>query len=99
MAVTALLSSCARVTINDEEGCADIGSQGATCAHLLSPATRDIPQPEWDDIRFGYVCFSPASVGDFKEEIEKLCSVCDCCDYPESLQVKNFFKKMERRQR
>jgi len=80
--LSVLLTACSSIIIKDELGCADIGSQGATCAHLFSPDTKDIPKPEWDDIRFGQICFSSDAVGDFKQEIESLCSECNCCDYP-----------------
>lgn len=74
-----LLSSCNTVAIKDEEVCGDKGSEGAHCAHLLSRATRNIPKSVWDDLRFGYLCVSPTTLGDWKTEVEQLCSLSGDC--------------------
>lgn len=76
-----LLSNCSSVPISDETVCADEGSQGAFCAHLLTTATSNIPKAAWDDQRFGYFCISPKTFGDFKTEIEQLCSIAGDCTY------------------
>lgn len=68
-----------------------MGTQGASCVHTLSTMKEDIPEPEWDDVRFGMLCTSADNFADIKTEIEKLCSVSGKCTYDMKAQIKNFF--------
>ena len=93
--VALLLSACSTVKIQDEEFCADMGSQGATCAHLLTNQTRDIEQPEWDNTRFGWFCTTGDDLAEMKKEIEELCSVSGKCDYATQQALAKFFSRVK----
>lgn len=88
MGLLLLNLSCGNVTITDKEFCVDQGTLGAHCAHTMTTPTRDIPQPIWDNMRFGQFCtVDPqdnlgSTFAQMKKEIEELCSYCNCCDYP-----------------
>lgn len=72
-----------------------MGTQGATCFHTLKDVSRDIPQPAWDDVRFGMVCTSAQNLVDIKNWLEKLCSYSKDCDYSELKQLDKLFKNAE----
>lgn len=82
-----LLSSCSHVAIKDEQLCADMGSQGATCDNIFTNAPIDFGKSDWDDKRFGMLCMSSDAFGDIKQELEQLCSVSGKCDYPKVQKV------------
>ncbi len=94
--VLTLLSACAQIPITDHEFCADMGEYGASCAHTLTTATRDLDKTTWDQTRFGMVCESSDSFADWKSVIEKLCSISGRCSYEEQQQVQNFFLRMSK---
>jgi hypothetical protein len=90
-------ASCAQVKIMDAQVCADIGSQGATCDNFLTSKPVDIPQPEWDDRRFGQLCISGSAFADIKREIEQLCSANAArCDYETEQAMHDFFTRMDK---
>lgn len=95
MAPTLLLSGCGRVQIKNHEWCADIGTQGATCAETLSTDTRDIPKEQWDNERFGQLCTTVDTFTDIKAVIEKLCSVSGRCDYETKQKIRAFFERTD----
>jgi len=72
-----LLSSCA-VKVKDEPLYLDEGSIGAVEVHFLTPGTTDLNKTQWDAIRPGMVCMPETSFGDFKAELEELCSKTTC---------------------
>lgn len=81
------LSACGHLQRHDVQGCADLGPDGAHCAHTLTPQTRDIPKAEWDTERIGWLC-SPAD--DFTEvqtELDQAC-VWISCSYEEKEALK-----------
>lgn len=77
------VSSCVgHLTVLDKEQCVDEGSLGAHCAHQYSAGERDIPQPEWDNVRFGWFCMNPTDEVESKKEWEEVCSIKGVsCDY------------------
>lgn len=102
------LTQCARIQVSDHEYCGDMGSLGATCFHFLTAATRDIPQPDWDNMRFGQICTNDpngqqgATFADIKATIEKLCSESKDCVYPptstlqlQKKHMEDFFRRVE----
>ena len=89
-----LLSACADVQVKDHEFCADMGADGATCAHTLTSATRDIDKANWDQLRFGMICESSDSFADWKAVIEQLCSVSGRCTYEEKQWAQIFFLRI-----
>lgn len=98
------LSSCARVAITDKTFCVDQGTLGAHCANTLSIPTKDIPQPDWDNLRFGQFCtLDPqdnlgGTFSQMKKELEELCSYCNCCDYPTMDAIRQFFERAAKMQ-
>ncbi len=81
------LSACAHLggtaNILDKEQCVDEGSLGAHCAHEYTNQQRDIPQPDWDNTRFGWFCMDPSDTVEDKKEAEELCSIDGVtCTYP-----------------
>lgn len=99
MALVLSLSSCGHVEIKDQEFCGDKGSLGAKCFHTLTPATRTISQPEWDNYRFGQICEKAEVFADWKKILEEQCSLHDNCDYPETRAVLDFLGRVEKFQR
>lgn len=92
------LSCSSSVIITDDEFCGDMGKYGATCAHTLKPDTRDIPKPEWDALRFGWICSSPASFANKKRELEQLCARPGSCTLVEKAiqkRVGDFLARVE----
>lgn len=88
-----LISSCSSVHIKDNEFCGDLGPDGAHCNHTLSTQPRDIPKPEWDKLRFGWICTNSEGFENWKTAIETLCRK-NGCTYEEKKNVTKFFKKM-----
>lgn len=92
------LSGCGkRIKITDTEWCGDMGDYGASCFRTLSSGTRDLEKPEWDQVRFGQVCTSAATLAEWKAALMKLCSDSGRCDYETKKLINNFTKKIERR--
>lgn len=93
------LSSCARILIEDQEWCGDIGTQGAVCYHTLSDKERVIPQPQWDHERFGQLCTHdpPEDMGktfsQIRQWIEQLCAVSKRCRYEENKKIMRFLDR------
>ena len=93
-------ASCQKVEIMDEEWCVDKGTLGAHCAHTLSTVTEDIPQPDWDNRRFGQACTidPPGKLGstlaEIKKEQEEICSIYNACTYEEVNALHNFLEHM-----
>ena len=95
--ITTALFSCT-VAIKDEPLYLDEGSSGATEVHFLTPGQTDLTLDQWNAIRTGMVCESPSSWGDFKEEIEKLCSLASC-SYDTQQAIQSFFFRLEKAQK
>ena len=95
-----LLSSCS-VNIEDAQFCSPLpGSLGAVCDNFLTsnPITLDetqwVAQQElWISQGVALECTTSKTLGDFKGEIEKLCSKVNCT-YQEKAAVRNFFAKV-----
>lgn len=75
------VNACTSVPIHDETVCGDLGPQGASCFHTLSSESYDLDKQAWDSQREGMLCLSQTTFGDFKEELEKLCSLSNACAY------------------
>lgn len=96
------LCSCARVKIEDQMWCGDAGTQGAFCYHTLADGETIIPQPDWDDMRFGQICTAdpPGDKGrtfaQIKTWIEQLCSFSKRCTYPDVKKMLQFLDRAER---
>lgn len=74
--IITLNSGCVgHVSVLDKEQCIDEGSLGAHCAHQYSAGARDIPQPDWDNVRFGWFCMDPDNTIESKKEWEVVCSL------------------------
>ena len=75
MAPLLLLDSCGQIQIHDEVVYGLRGhGLGAVEVHTLVPVEISITQAQWDAISTGMLCESAETFGDWKEEIEKLCS-------------------------
>lgn len=92
MALLPLLSGCA-VAIHDHEFCGDMGTLGGSCFHSLTTESRDVPEPAWDDERFGMICSTADTYADLKATIEKLCSYAHC-DYDTQQKIDLFFQNV-----
>lgn len=85
-------TSCA-IPIRDQEWCADMAQDGASCFHTLTTGSRVLTKQEWDDIRVGQLCTSPTTFADIKATVEKLCHASKNCVYEKALQA--FFQQVE----
>lgn len=82
------------VLVLDKEQCIDEGSLGGHCAHQYSSATRDIPQPDWDNVRFGWFCMDPDNTVESKKEWEEVCSIKGVsCDYQAQKTVQQYIHR------
>lgn len=77
MAVALLTPSCATV-IHDVTFYVDAGPAGAVSVNFLTPGSKIILKSQWDTMREGMFCMDADSYGDFKSEIEELCSATTC---------------------
>jgi hypothetical protein len=99
--VALLLSSCA-VQIQDAQFCSPLpNGLGAACDNFLTsqPLTMDesqwiSQQALWAEQGLALECTTSKSLGDFKGEIEKLCSKVKCT-YAEQVAIKKFFAKVK----
>lgn len=89
-----LCQSCASVTIEDHEWCADWGKDGASCFHTISSETRRLDKPTWDALRFGQVCADSSAFANMKAAIEKLCHQTDNCTYQDTQAINAFFDRI-----
>ena len=83
-----LLNSCA-VQIHDETFCSPIpGNLGAVCDNFLTPNQQILTEDGWVELQATWAaqgeateCTQSGTLGDIKEEIEKLCTIAKC-NYP-----------------
>lgn len=58
---------------------------GASCYHTITDYHEDMTQAEFEkwliDLNDPTICTHVRSFTEWKETIEKLCSICKCCDY------------------
>lgn len=77
-------TSCqSHVTLIDVEACGDKGPLGAHCKSDLSGKTRDIPKEQWDDARFGQICFTSDGIENRLTALETLCQQTKRCNFEE----------------
>jgi len=88
-------NSCTRVTIQDGEWCGDIGDLGAHCAHMISPAERDLNKQQWDDLRFGQVCAASSVYVNLKTVLEQLCANTNDCTYEQVQAIQQFGSRLD----
>lgn len=95
--VPLVLSGCSSVPIADEIAYGNKGLHGAVEFHTLTTASREITFEEWMKLlrTKPMICTSIEAFGDFKAAVEKLCSVCNCCDYSTQAAVEQFFKNVQ----
>lgn len=74
----------------------DKGDEGAIAIHTMIDGTEKFSEEEWDAIRVGMVCTDPATFGDWKANIEKLCSYTNDCSYEQKQNMYRFFQDMDR---
>lgn len=90
---------CAKVRIKNQRWCGDIGTQGAICYHTLTDQELIIPQPQWDNERFGQICTHDPpdqrgkTFAEIKTWLEQLCALSKRCKYPEHEKIMEFFDK------
>lgn len=90
------LSGCGHVSVKDEILYFDEGPSGAHFKHFLTSEEGNLDKSSWDDIREGYVCMSSDAFGDFKKEIEQLCTKVKC-DYTTLQALEQVFAYVEQR--
>lgn len=71
-----------------------MGSEGATCAHTLSDATRDLTKEEWDALRFGQACTHADNLANWIEAILQLCKTTKRCTWQEVEQLETLRGKL-----
>lgn len=69
---------------------------GATCAHTMTDAKRDISKKDWDVLRFGWICSSAASFAQKKIELESLCARPGSCTIAELVAKKKVSSFLDR---
>lgn len=86
--------SCGSVAVFNKEVCADLGVAGAHCAFTLSnpPKRRDIPKPQWDKDRIGWMCMRAEDFSDAEDSIDSLCRSSNMCDYKTKERISQFKK-------
>lgn len=92
MMVALLLNGCSSVTVKDEIFYGNKGMVGAVEFHLLTTDKATLSFEQWMQLirTQPLVCTSVNNLGDLKAEIEKLCSVCNCCTYATTAAVEQF---------
>lgn len=97
MALALFLNSCT-VQIHDEQFCSPIPQQGgAVCDNFLSSNQLILSEHQWQALQMDWMsqgmsvqCTNSQAVGDYKAEIEKLCSKTPCSyDLKKTLQGLN----------
>jgi len=68
-----ILSGCAKVEIENQEWCADLGVFGADCFHTLSDEERTLDREDWRVERYKMLCTRAENYAHIKEVILKLC--------------------------
>lgn len=97
-----LINGCA-IRVVDEQICSPIpGDLGAVCDNFLTSNQQILTQDAWVNLQAtwasqGYAteCTTSQTIGDIKEEIEKLCSVAKC-DYDTKQKIVTGLKKIEK---
>lgn len=95
--------SCCAVQIKDNQFCSPIpGALGAVCDNFLTKNQLILTEAQWQALQAQWIadgnaveCTTSGSLGDLKEEIEKLCSKTSCT-YEEQLAVKELKKILKR---
>ena len=106
------LTSCEQVPVRDETIYALKGiakcpvpttGGGALLAHTLTAQELDLSEAQWEATVWGImatkkavVCMSTDALGDFKSDIEKLCSEGNYCSYQTQTQVQALSMKLRR---
>ena len=96
-----LLSSCA-VQIKDEQFCSPVpNGLGAVCDNFLTSNPLVLNQTQWEQLQLQWQnsgeateCTQSKTLGDIKEEIEKLCSMTKC-DYDAKSQLLKGLEKIQ----
>lgn len=92
--LSAVTVSCGHVTVKDKEVCADLGGVGAHCAHTYITQRRDIPKPNWDRERVGWMCMRAEDFSDAEDSIDELCRTTKLCDFETKDEIKKFKARM-----
>lgn len=98
--VALVLSSCGQVTVKDEVMYGNKGMIGAVEFHTLTTGQKDISFEAWMQAlkTEPMICTSINAFGDVKEELEQLCSVCNCCAADMTKAIDQFFDNMTQAQ-
>lgn len=86
LAILALVG-CSKVQVPNTEFCADMGALGAACFYSDSDQERELEKDAWDQERFGMLCTTGESYGEWKAAILKLCSETNLCKRAETEKV------------
>lgn len=97
-----LLSSCS-VPIKDEQFCSPVpGNLGAVCDNFLTSNQLILDDPGWQALQASWrakgqstECTTSQTLGDIKDELEKLCSKTPC-SYPVQKQLDIFLKGLDK---
>lgn len=94
-----ILSGCAKIKVPDTEFCADMGILGASCFYSDSNRERDVEKADWDNERFGMLCTTGESYGEWKAAILKLCSETNLCKRVDAEKVATKLDQIQERSR
>lgn len=75
----AFLAGCSKIQVPNTEFCADMGQLGAACFYSDSDQERELTKEAWDAERFGMLCTTGESYGEWKAALLKLCSETSLC--------------------
>lgn len=82
------------MTVHDFQACADGGDSGGFCDNYLTDAQVHYAKPDWDKLRFGWLCVNSTDYGNIKTELEEACSLLKC-SYEQTKTMNSFFQKVD----
>lgn len=97
IALSVILTSCAKIEIKDIPIRWDMGPEGAYESHLISDTEAVIPKAQWDAERPGYACLSEDDFGWLKATILKACGeLKGLCDTKTKASMGRFFDRADK---
>ncbi len=88
------LVSCT-IPLKDSKFYADAGPDGAFWFQSLSKGQGHLEKAEWDKLRRGMICETPAVFANLKEVIETLCQNSNQCTYEQQQQANDFYARVK----
>ena len=91
-----LNSSCAQVTVQDEQFWG-VNGMGATGVHTLTSAVTHVGEEQWLSMSIGMICETGGTFGDIKLAFEQLCEIAGSeCTVDVQNQAAQVFRNIEK---